>query len=277
MKKEREPQYISSPLNNPMLNYNEYYMSTLEKVLYALVLLVAGGLAGVVFYGGLFKVEGEATLATYISNVVVFVLSGGIAVKVFLPARNASLKTKRQKKLQQQFMNMMEAISTSLSSGNTLQDSVYNAAKDLQNQYDSGELIIVELNEMVSGIANGRTLEEMMLNFGQRSANEDIVNFANVISNCYRLGGNFGDVVRHTREIIGDKVAVSDEVETKLASNRLQLNVMSLMPIAVVAMLKLTNDGFAENLGSLLGVMVTTFAIAIFVAAYFWGQKIIKI
>lgn len=205
MKKEREPQYISSPLNNPMLNYNEYYMSTLEKVLYALVLLVAGGLAGVVFYGGLFKVEGEATLATYISNVVVFVLSGGIAVKVFLPARNASLKTKRQKKLQQQFMNMMEAISTSLSSGNTLQDSVYNAAKDLQNQYDSGELIIVELNEMVSGIANGRTLEEMMLNFGQRSANEDIVNFANVISNCYRLGGNFGDVVRHTREIIGDK------------------------------------------------------------------------
>lgn len=277
MKKEREPQYIPSPLNNPMLNYNEYYMSTLEKVLYALVLLVAGGLAGLVFYGGLFKVEGEATLATYISNVVVFVLIGGIAVKVFLPALNTSLKTKRQKKLQQQFMNMMEAISTSLSSGNTLQDSVYNAAKDLQNQYDSGELIIVELNEMVSGIANGRTLEEMMLNFGQRSANEDIVNFANVISNCYRLGGNFGDVVRHTREIIGDKVAVSDEVETKLASNRLQLNVMSLMPIAVVAMLKLTNDGFAENLGSLLGVMVTTFAIAIFVAAYFWGQKIIKI
>lgn len=277
MKKEREPQYIPSPLNNPMLNYNEYYMSTLEKVLYALVLLVAGGLAGLVFYGGLFKVEGEATLATYISNVVVFALIGGIAVKVFLPALNTSLKTKRQKKLQQQFMNMMEAISTSLSSGNTLQDSVYNAAKDLQNQYDSGELIIVELNEMVSGIANGRTLEEMMLNFGQRSANEDIVNFANVISNCYRLGGNFGDVVRHTREIIGDKVAVSDEVETKLASNRLQLNVMSLMPIAVVAMLKLTNDGFAENLGSLLGVMVTTFAIAIFVAAYFWGQKIIKI
>lgn len=276
-KKQRGPQYYASPLNNPMLNYDEYYMNAAEKILYTLLLFVAGGLVGLVFYGGLFKSDGEATTATYISNTVVFTLIGGIAVKVFMPAMVESLKNKRKKKLEHQFMNLMEALSTSLSAGNNLLDAFYNARGDLQSQYDSDELIMVELGEIISGVNNGINLEEMIRNFGLRSANDDIMNFANVISNCYRLGGNFSDVVRHTREIISDKIAVSDEIQTKIASNKLQLNVMCIMPIALVAMLKMSSPEFAANLGSFLGVFMTTVAVAIFVASYFWGQKIVDI
>jgi len=49
------------------------------------------------------------------------------------------------------------------------------------------------------------------------------------------------------------------------------------MPIVLVAMLKVSSTSFAQNLSSLLGVIVTTFAIGLFIAAYFWGQKIIDI
>lgn len=276
-KKQREPQYLPSPLSNAMLNYNVYYMGASEKILYALALLVLGGLVGLVFYGGLFKVDGEVTTATRVSDVIVFFLIGGITLKVFMPAVVEMLKNKRKKKLKQQFMNMMEALSTSLAAGTNLQDAVVNAHNDLLSQYDESELIIVELAEIINGMKNGKNLEEMISNFGIRSSDEDIMNFANVISNCYRLGGNFAEVVRHTRDIISEKFVVSDEIATKVSSNKLQLNVMCIMPVALVGMLKMSSSDFASNLGSFVGVLVTTISIGIFVASYLWGRKIIDI
>lgn len=276
-KKEMKPQYYASPLNNPMLNYEVYYMSAFEKIAYTLAVIVVGGLVGLVFYGGLFKVDGEATVATYISNTVVFLAVGLLAAKYFVPAINDMLLKRRNDKLKRQFMDLLEGLNASLAAGNTMHDAVVNARTDLLNQYNEGEMIIVELSEIISGMENGYNLEDMLENFGLRSGNEDILNFSNVISNCYRLGGNFGDVVRRTRDIISDKIAVADEISTKVASNKLQLNAMCLMPIALVALLKMTSADFANNLGSLVGVLATTVAIGIFVASYFWGQKIVDI
>lgn len=271
------PQYLPSPLNNAMINYNEYYMSVFEKMVSFLATFVLGGLVGNVFYGGLFKSDGEATLATYISNVSVFVVIGLIASKVFTPAIKEKLKTNREKKLQKQFMDFLEVLSVSLSAGNTVNDSFVNAKVDMLNQYTENDMIIFELNEIIAGLENGKTLEEMLVSFGERSNNEDVLNFSNVMGNCYRLGGNFKDVVRRTRDVISDKIAVSEEIATKIASNKLQHNAMCIMPIALVLMLKLSSSSFADNLASGLGVVVTTIAIGIFVASYFWGQKIIDI
>lgn len=276
-KQQIEPQFIPSALNNQMLNYKVYYMSLTEKLLYFLLTFIIGGVVGLVFYGGLFKSDGEPTTATMVSNIIVFCLVGLIAARFFVPAIRRNLKNKRDKALRKQFMNLLENLSVSLAAGNTLNDSFINAKSDMLNQYSEKDMIIQELSEIISGMDNGHTLEEMMTAFGQRAGNEDIENFANVISNCYRMGGNFKDVIRKTRNIISDKIAIEEEIETKLASNKLQHNAMCLMPIILVGMLKLSSASFAANLSSFLGVVVTTIAIAIFVSSYFWGRKIINI
>lgn len=276
-KQQIEPQFIPSALNNQMLNYKVYYMSFTEKLIYFLLTFIIGGVVGLVFYGGLFKSDGEPTTATMVSNIIVFCLVGLIAARFFVPAIRRNLKNKRDKALRKQFMNLLENLSVSLAAGNTLNDSFINAKSDMLNQYSEKDMIIQELSEIISGMDNGHTLEEMMTAFGQRAGNEDIENFANVISNCYRMGGNFKDVIRKTRNIISDKIAIEEEIETKLASNKLQHNAMCLMPIILVGMLKLSSASFAANISSFLGVVVTTIAIAIFVSSYFWGRKIINI
>ncbi len=274
---ERGPKYILSPLNNKMLNYREYYMSAAEKTGAFLLTLFSGGLAGFVFYGNLFTEDAKATLATHISNTVVFFAAGLLAARFFVPVIRATLKKKRDKTLRKQFMDLLESLSMSLSAGNTVNDAFFNAKKDMLNQYAQTDLIVRELTEILLGLENSKTLEEMISAFGKRSGNEDIENFSNVISNCYRLGGDFKSVVRRTRDIIRDKIAVSDEIETKLASNKLQYNAMCVMPLFLVAMLKAASADFAANLASAVGVVVTTFALGIFAAAYFWGRKILDI
>ncbi len=276
-KKEKEPEYIPSPLNNPMLNYKVYYMSASEKIWGFLVVFLLGGFVGWIFYGGLFKADGEGTLATRISDLVVVLLVGGIACRIFLPALRGMLKTRRDKALRIQFRDMLETLNAALASGNTIADAFANTGKDLLNQYTESDYIIRELREIQAGVENGQTLETMLTAFGERSCNEDIQNFSNVISNCYRIGGDFKVAVRKTRDSISEKMAIEDEIATKIASNKLQHNAMCLMPILLVAMLKMTNGTFAENLASFLGVVVTTIAVGIFIGAYFWGRKIIDV
>ena len=84
-------------------------------------------------------------------------------------------------------------------------------------------------------------------------------------------------VVHRTHSVISDKMAVADEIETKLTSNKMQHNIMSVMPIVIVAMLRFTNEAFAANFATLTGVLVNTLAIGIFVGAYIYGNKIVEI
>lgn len=276
-KAERGPEYIKGKLDKPMLNYSEYYMSAGERIVYTIILFAAGAIVGLAFYGGLFKDGGVATTATRISDVVVMCVTGLISIKVFFKSVNTFLKEKRAKALSEQFRSMLDSINTSLSSGSTMNDAFINAPKALLNQYGSDSYIIIELNEIATGIHNGLTLEEMLSDFAERSGDEDIQNFSNVVANCYRMGGDFKSVVRTTKDVISDKMAVSAEIATKVASNRMQHNVMCIIPIILIIMLKKMNAMFAENLSTPIGIIAVTVVLGVVILSYFWGRKIVNI
>lgn len=276
-KKEKEEPYIASPLNTPMPNYAVYVMGKTEKLLVSLVAFVVGGLAGLIFYGGLFKLEGATTTATHISNVAFFMVVGIIAVKFFVPIYVKSRKEKRDKTLRVQFRDMLESLSSSFSSGSNVQKSFESAFEDLKMQYNDTDYIIIEMQEIINGVSQNIQVEVMIKDFGERSGNEDIVSFADVFEICFRKGGNMKTVIQRTQNIISGKMAVEDEIATKLTSNKMQHNMMSVMPIVIVALLKLTNEAFSANFATPVGVLVNTIAIGIFLAAYKYGTKIVDI
>lgn len=273
-KKKKEPQYVMSRLNNPMRNYRVYEPKTSEKLLISLLLFFAGGVTGLLFYGGLFTADGAATMATYIADLIAFMIVGGLAVKFLLPVYLSHCLEKQRTELKNQFKAMLASLSASMASGSNVQKAFEDALKDLLMQYNEEDFIIIELREILNGVAQNINFEVMVKDFGVRSDNEDIVCFADVFEVCYRKGGNLRVIIQKTYQSINEKIAVADEIETKLTSNKLQHNVMSLMPIMVVAMLKFTNDTFAENFATPLGVFVNTIAIGIFVASYRLGLKI---
>lgn len=277
MKKKKKvviPQYINSPLNNPMLNYKTYVMGLGERLLVSLVALLAGGVVGLLFYGDLFMVDGERTTATKISNVVVFVIVGLIAIKLAIPLYVKSRQQKRKTELKHQFRGMLDALTSSFSSGSNVQNAFYTTLDDLKVQYSEKDYIVREMQEIIDASRQNIDIEVMLKDFADRSDIEDIMSFADVFEVCYRKGGNMSFVIQQTHGVLSDKMAVSDEIETKLTSNKMQHNVMSVMPILVVAMLRMTNETLASNFSTFTGVLANTVAIGIFVGAYIYGNKI---
>lgn len=274
----KEPMYFRSVTGDRTLNYHVYYMSFLEKIFYFVLAFCVGAAVGYLFYGGMGKDEyGDPTMLTKVLDVIVMVFCGFLSGKLFLPVRNKQIIAKRQGKLRNQFRDMLEALSTSLGSGKNVQDSFQAAYIDLENQYEEGEFILQELRIINNGVANGVNIEELIADFGKRSACPDIEDFAGVFEVCYRRGGNIRETMQNTCHIIVEKMAVAQEIETTVTGSKNEQYIMLVLPVVLVGMIKMSSPDFAANFVTPSGIIATTIAIILFAASYFVGKKLLDI
>lgn len=277
-KKQMEPQYFLSATNIPTYNYKVYYMTVIEKALYFLLAFAVGAAVGYLFYGGIGKDEfGEATKLTRILDITISSILGLVSGILFVPIRREQIIEKQIRTLKSQFRDMLEALTTNLSTGKNVMDSFLSVYEDLKVQYDEGAYILKELEIIISGMANNIDIEDLLYDFGQRSGAEDIESFANVFKICYRKGGNIKDTIRNTHSILSEKMEIVEDIETVVTANKTEQNIMLVMPIGLIAVMKSMSPEFADNFTTFAGILATTVAVILFVISYFIGKKVLSI
>ena len=275
---QNEPLYEVSGTNRQMINYRVYKMSANEKLLYSILAFVVGAAVAYLFYGGIGKDDyGNPTLLTYILDIGIMAIVGFITSKTFMPIRRAQIIDDRKKQLRKQFIDLLDSLATSISSGKNVPNAFVAAREDLLVQYQPDAYIVQEVDNIISGIQNNLDVGAMLLNFGERSGIQDIRTFGRVFETAYSKGANLKDVVRNSHLILSGKCEIEAEIETKVASSKNEQLIMIIMPIILVAMLKMSGGDFAKNFTTPMGIVCTTIAIAAFVGAYFLGRKILKI
>ncbi len=281
LKKKDEPEeelYVASGTNNQMLNYKAYKMTSDEKMLYFGLAFVIGAGVAYLFYGGIGKDEfGNPTILTHILNIIIMALVGFATGKVFLPIRKKQIIERRQKELRAQFIDLLDSLSSSISAGKNVPNAFKTAREDLAIQYSEDSYIIQEVDNILSGIQNNIDVSGMLVNFGERSGIEDIKIFGKVFETAHKKGADLKEVVRNSHLIISGKCQIETEIETKIASNKNEQNIMIFMPILLVVMIKMAGSDFANNFTTPSGLISTTIAIAAFVVAYFVGRSIMNI
>ena len=280
-KKEKttiEPQYYVSATNMPTYNYKVYHMGIVEKVLYFILAFAVGAAVGYLFYGGIGTDEfGDPTTKTWILNITISSVVGIIAGIIFVPIRITQIRDNRRNKLKTQFRDMLEAFNTSLGAGKNVVDSFHSVYDDMKVQYDEDAFIIKELEVILSGMANNIDIEDLLYDFGERSGIDDIASFANVFKICYRKGGNIKETIRSTHQILTEKMEIIEDIETILTANKTEQNIMIIMPVIMIALIKFSSPDFATNFTTPAGILSTTVAVAMFVAAYYIGKKVLNI
>ena len=158
--------------------------------------------------------------------------------------------------------------------GLTLQEAENAFARAMVSK---GQLTIKELDVILDGITNNVDVEKSLLDFGIRSGLDDIISFANVFETCYRKGGNIKDVIKNTQQIITEKMEVEMEIQTIVAGAKNEQMIMTVMPIALIAIIKMMSPEFAANFATPSGIISTTIAVVMFIVAYFVGNIVLAI
>ena len=185
---------------------------------------------------------------------------------------------KRKEKLNLEFREALNSLSVSVRAGMSVENAVVETEKSLRLVLGDNSCMDREFSCMVSQIGLRVPVEKLFLDFGRRSGVEDIENFAAVFATAKRFGGSMTRVIVSTAESIEERIEVRREIDTVLASKKMEQRIMALMPCGIILYMRVASDGFLDPLyGSAFGAMVMSACLAMYAAAVVWGMKIVDI
>lgn len=249
-------------LNSELTDYDEYVMTKQEKIKWSLVGMAVVFCAGYIFYR---------------SIIWAFLLSL-IGLK-YPKMKNEDIIRKRKEKLLLQFKEALYAISSSLSAGKAVPSAFKDAYSDLQLIFGDGKenYILNELMYINRRIDMNETIEDALSDFGNRSGLEDVNTFSDIFGACTRSGGNLKNVIQKSSQVIGDKIAISLEIKTLISGKKFEARILTVIPFALIFMMKLMAPDLIENLYTFFGRVLATGAIILIGIATLWANKITNI
>lgn len=256
-KKEKYEEY--NGLFHNGTDYAVYHMNKKEILLGGLFGGLAGGIVVMIFFG--------IWQMTVIS--IPFCIIAGIVIY------KRMLLNKRKSRLVIQFRDMLESVSSSLGSGRNVKDAFAGALNDMTAQFGEHAEIVRELAIIKNGIASNINMEVLLQDFARRSHDENVQNFADVFAVANRRGGNIRQIIFETKNVIGDKIMIEQDIQTIISGKKNELNIMMVLPLIVVNQMKSMQGGSAGDM--LFYLFIKLIAFFMFAAAYVLGRKMMKI
>lgn len=185
---------------------------------------------------------------------------------------------KKKQEFRRQFQEAVRSMAASLNVGYSLENAMKETKKDLDILYDGKTMIQREFDYMLRQIYIQIPMEQILNEWAKRAGQEDVRNFVNVFVTARRNGGDMIAVIQNSITQIRDKMEVQQEIETLLAARKYEFKVMSVIPFAIIAYMKLSFPEFMEVLyGNALGIGVMSICLTVYAGAYCLGEKIVNI
>lgn len=199
-------------------------------------------------------------------------------IVLFQGEKRKEWQKRRQDRMKQQFLDGIQLMSASLQAGYSAENALRETAKELKKVYGAEACVVKEFQHINTQVAMNRNIEELLLDFGRRSGIEEIRSFAEVFLTARRTGGDLLCIIRNTVFCIRQKMETVQEIETCLSGKKMEQNIMSLIPLLILAYVKLTSPEFIASMyGNPVGVIVMGTCLFVYVLAYFWGKRIVQI
>ena len=121
-------------------------------------------------------------------------------------------------------------------------------------------------------------VEQVMNDLAARVSQEDVENFVTVFAAAKRTGGDSIAILKSAVRDISDKIEAEKEIQTLLASKKLEFQVMCIIPFGILFYMRMAFPDFMKVLyGNLGGAALMTGCLLIYAAAYRMGEKLVDI
>ncbi len=224
------------------MDYRVYRLSRGEEVRFIIVYTAAACLIAYTFYD---------------SPYALFFL---LPVGVFIRRRyKEELKQRRSAGLRRQFQDMIDALSTALSAGASVENSFREAYGDMVRLYGREGLIVRELEFLLNKMAAGINTESVLKDFAIRADVTDITDFSEIFSLAVRSGGNMNRIIGNTVRMMKEKDETEREISVILSGRRYEQRLMCLIPFGIILYLRFSGKGFLNPLyHSIPGAIIMT-------------------
>lgn len=227
---------------------------------------------------GLFGIGFAAAVAyVFYRSLLAFVVLSPLGLCYPL-VKKRDLKEARLKRLNLEFKEGIVILSSFLSAGYSVENAFTASLRELVVMYGKDGLITMEFSYMEGQIRMNRPVEQVLMEFGDRSGLEDVRNFAEVFAAAKRSGGELVSIINHTSGVIRDKVQIQEEIAAMTAARQFEQKIMNLIPFFLVFYIDVSSPGFFDLMyQTAVGRGIMTGCLALCAAAYVLAGRILKI
>lgn len=184
---------------------------------------------------------------------------------------------KAREDLAVQFRECILAVATFLQAGYSVENAFLECRQDMVLMYGEDVPICRELKFIERGLNINISLEELLTDMAERSACDDIAQFAQIFALAKRSGGNMAEIIRNSAGQIGSQIELRQEIQMLLGGKKMELTVMKVMPFGILLYIDMGNPGYFEPLyHNLLGIIIMSGCLATYLGAYLLGEHIMK-
>ena len=97
---------------------------------------------------------------------------------------------KKQTKFRLQFKEAIQSLSAALNVGYSVENAMRETIKDLKGIYKKDDIILREFAYMIRQLQMNVSVETVLQDFAQRTADEDVQTFVTVFNMAKRSGGD---------------------------------------------------------------------------------------
>lgn len=182
---------------------------------------------------------------------------------------------KRKQRLETEFKDCILSVAANLRAGYSVENAFEESIQDMQALYGESGLMRRELLRMKKGIAHNVPLEDMLLELGTRSGCSNIEEFAEVFSIARSSGGRLPEIIQSTADLIGEKIALQQDVQVILSGKLFEQKIMNVIPFLLVSYIEISNRGFFSVLyHNLTGICIMSGCMLLYLAAFCLAKRI---
>lgn len=185
---------------------------------------------------------------------------------------------KKEQQFRIQFRDSIQELSAVLKAGYSVENAIREVSRELIPLYDKDTRIRKEYDRMTHQLDMKMPVADILEQFAGRTGQEDVEDFVNVFAAAKKSGGDSITIIRNAVRIISGKIDTEKEIQTMIASKKLEFEIMCAVPFVIILYMKLTFGEFLSVLyGNPAGTVIMTVCLCVYIAAYSIGRKIIRI
>lgn len=196
----------------------------------------------------------------------------------YIKSWEKQLVKKKQTKFRLRFKEAIQSLSAALNVGYSVENAMRETIKDLKGIYKKDDMILREFSYMIRQLQMNVSVETVLQNFAQRTADEDVQTFVTVFNMAKRSGGDTLEIIRNAVRQMGEKIDVEREITTLVSGKKLELKIMTMIPLGMVLYMKISFPEFLDVLyGNVAGVIIMSICLLVYLVAYEMGRRIVEI
>lgn len=255
-KNRREIYFSQKDRGTPL--YSSYFFSPKKKLFYLMISL------GIVLFFSFF----------FYRSLIAAVFLCPIGILSYLSFQKEQ-GNKRKQKLEAEFKDCILSVSANLRAGYSVENAFEESAQDIRALYGEDSLMRKELLRIKKGMAHNVPLEDLLLELGARSGCDNIREFGEVFTIARNSGGKLPEIIQSTADLIGEKIALQQEIQVVLSGKLFEQKIMNIIPFLLVGYIEISSRGFFDILyHNLTGICIMSGCMFLYLAAFCLAKHI---